>query len=291
MAELKDKMIRDMQLREFAPRTQESYLHAVKGLVKHYGKSPTAITHQEIEDYILYLRNDLGHAWNTCNVAISGIKFFYNITLKDKGLVWKMPERKSLKRLPVILSQDEVKRILYAHANIKHRMMLLVAYSGGLRASEVVRLKVGDIDSNRMLIRINLGKGGKDRDTVLSKTCLNELRYYFRAYKPSDCLFPSSNPAKPISVSTLNKVFHSAKKKAEVKKEGAIHSLRHAFATHLLEAGCDLRTIQKLLGHKSISTTAIYTHVAHKMDRVKSPLDLLGLDNTDTDPWEGNEDG
>jgi len=164
MAELKDKMIRDMQLREFSIRTQESYLHAAKGLIRHYGKPPATITHQEVEDYILHLRNGLGRSWNTCNVAISGIKFLYNITLKDKGLVWRMPERKTLKRLPIILSQNEVERIIYAHTNIKHRVMLLISYSGGLRASEVVRLKVDDIDSQRMLIRINLGKGGKDRD-------------------------------------------------------------------------------------------------------------------------------
>lgn len=290
MAELKDKMIRDMQLREFSIRTQESYLHAAKGLIKHYGKPPATITHQEVEDYILHLRNDLGRSWNTCNVAISGIKFLYNITLKDKGLVWRMPERKTLKRLPVILSQNEVERIIYAHTNIKHRAMLLIAYSGGLRASEVVRLKVDDIDSQRMLIRINLGKGGKDRDTILSKICLTELRIYYKAYKPTEWLFPGPNTRKPVTVNSLNRVFHSAKKKAGIKKGGAVHSLRHAFATHLLEAGCDLRTIQKLLGHKSIKTTSIYTHVTHKIDTVRSPLDLLNPGNTDETPWEDNND-
>lgn len=291
MAELQNKMIRDMQLREFSPRTQASYIHAAKGLVKHYGKHPTAITHQEIEDYILYLRNQLGRSWNTCNVAISGIKFLYNVTLKDKGLTWKMPERKSLKRLPLILSREETERILYAHRNVKHRLMLLVAYSGGLRASEVVRLTVDDIDSKRMLIRINLGKGGRDRDTILSKTCLNELRDYYRAFRPTTWLFPSCNSKKPISTGTLNRVFHDAKKKAGVKKNGGIHSLRHAFATHLLEAGCDLRVIQRLLGHRCIKTTSIYTHVAHKIDSVRSPLDMLpNEDNTAATPWEGPDD-
>lgn len=290
MAELKDKMIRDMKLRNFSPRTHEAYLQAVTGLVKHYKKPPEVITHQEIEDYILYLRESQGRSWNTCNVAISGIKFLYNVTLKDKGLTWKMPERKTLKRLPIILSQDEVERILYAHRNIKHRVMLFIAYSGGLRASELVRLRVGDIDSKRMLIRINLGKGGKDRDTILSKTCLNELRIYHQSYKPTGWLFPGCNSFNPIHVNTLNKVYHSAKRKAGIKKEGGIHTLRHAFATHLLEAGYDLRIIQKLMGHKCIKTTAIYTHVAHKMDGVRSPLDMLqNKDKAATTPWEGRD--
>ena len=288
MSELKQKMVREMQLRNFSPRTQEAYLHAVTGLVRHYKKHPKDIVHKEIEDYILHMRNNQGMAWNTCNVAISGIKFLYNITLKDTGLTWRLPERKTLKRLPVILSQDEVRRIIYAPSNIKHRAMLMVGYSGGLRSSEVVNLKVGDIDSKRMVIRINLGKGGKDRDTILSSTCLKELRTYYRVCKPTDWLFPSKKPGLPIHQNTLNKVFAAAKTKAGVKKPGSHHLLRHAFATHLLEAGHDLPTIQKLLGHRNIRTTSIYVHVTRKIDTVKSPLDLL--DSDEDTPWEDNDD-
>ncbi len=290
MAELKDKMIRDMKLREFSPRTHDAYLHAVTGLIKHYNKPPVSITHKEVEDYILYLRENLGLSWNTCNVAISGIKFLYNVTLKDKGLEWKMPERKSIKRLPVILSQSEVERIIYAHTNVKHRVMLIIAYSGGLRASEVIKLKIADIDSDRMTIRVVEGKGRKDRYSILSEACLTELRNYYKAYKPDTWLFPSKDPERHIHQNTLNKVFHSAKSKAGINKGNGIHMLRHAFATHLLEAGCDLRTIQKLLGHRSIKTTSIYTHVTHKMDSVKSPLDLLNHIESTSTPWEENHE-
>jgi len=290
MAELRDRMIRDMKLRDFSPRTHQAYLHAVEGLVKHYNRNPTSITHTEIEDYILHLRENQGMSWNTCNVAISGIKFLYNVTLKDKGLTWKMPERKTIKRLPVILSQYEVEQIIYSPTNVKHRAMLLVAYSGGLRASEIINLKIDDIDSKRMMIRVVEGKGRKDRYTILSKSCLSELQIYYRAYKPAGYLFPSKDPEKPICHNTLNKIFHKAKTAAGINKGNGIHMLRHAFATHLLEAGCDLRTIQKLMGHKDIKTTSIYTHVSHKIDKVISPLDLLTRNKTPTTPWEDDDE-
>ena len=289
MGKLKEEMIRDMQLREFSPRTQESYLYAVKGLVSHYDKSPREITFEQIEDYILYKRNELGHAWNTCNVAISGIKFLYNQTLEGKVLTWKMPERKSLKILPVVYSIGEVEQIIYIHDNVKHRAMLIVTYSGGLRVSEAVNLKIEDVDSQRMTIRVE-GKEGKDRYTILSEACLDQLRIYYRAFKPETWLFASPTSGKPIDRSTLSKVFHTAKKKAGITKAGGIHGLRHSFATHLLEAGYDLRTIQKLLGHKSITTTAIYTHVARKLDEVKSPLDLMERNRPVATPWEDNDD-
>ncbi len=290
MGKLKEKMIKDMQLREFAQRTQESYLNGVKGLVRHYNKSPKEITFEEIGDYILYKRNELGHAWNTCNVAISAIKFLYNQTLEGKVLTWKMPERKSLKKLPVVYSTGEVEQIIYVHKNIKHRVMLIVTYSGGLRAREVVNLKIEDVDSQRMMIRVVEGKGGKDRYTILSEACLDELRIYYRAYKPEKWLFSSPTPGKPIHQNTLSRVFQSAKTKTGITKGGGIHGLRHSFATHLLEAGHDLRTIQKLLGHKSIKTTAIYTHVARKLEEVKSPLDLIKRNRPTVTPWEGNDD-
>jgi len=290
MAELRDRMIRDMKLRAFAPKTQSAYLHAVTGLVKHYRKPPTSISHQEVEDYVLYLKESLDRSWNTCNVVISGIKFLFNVTMNDAGLVWKMPERKKLRRLPVILSQEEVEKIIYEPSNLKHRVMLLVAYSGGLRAGEIVRLKVGDIDSKRMMIRVNQGKGGKDRYTLLSRTCLAELRNYYKAYKPVDWLFPAPNQKQHLSVYTLNKMFRRAKKKAGITKDGGVHSLRHAFATHLLESGCDIRIIQKLLGHSSILTTTIYTHVTQNMNTIQSPLDLLNRNTLENTPWEESFD-
>ena len=289
MGKIKEKMVKDMQLREFSPRTQESYLNGVKGLISHYNKSPEEITFEEIADYILYKRNELGHAWNTCNVAISGIKFLYNQTLEGKVLTWKMPERKSLKILPVVYSMGEVEQIIYAHENVKHRVMLIVTYSGGLRGCEVVNLKIEDIDSQRMTIRVR-GKGGKDRYTILSQACLDELRIYYRAYKPETWLFPSATSGKPIHRNTLSCVFHAAKKKAGIAKDGGIHGLRHSFATHLLEAGCDLRTIQRLLGHKSIQTTAIYTHVAKGPEEATSPLDLIKRDRPADTPWEDSDD-
>ncbi len=286
MAELKDKMIRDMQLRNFSPSTQESYVHAVNCLVKYYKKSPLEIGQQEIENYILYMRNDKGLSWNTCNVAISGIKFIYNVTLEDKALNYRMPEKKTIKRLPIVYSLNEVKQILYAHQNVKHRVLLMVTYSGGLRASETLNLKLGDIDSERMMIRIQQGKGNKDRYTLLSRTCLNELKYYYRDYKPQNWLFPSPYTNKPIDRSSLDKIFKRAKKKVNIKKKGGVHGLRHSFATHLLESGTDIHTIQKLLGHKDISTTSIYLHVARKSKTVKSPLDILHSDTEDINPGD-----
>ncbi len=168
--------------------------------------------------------------------------------------------------------------------------MLLVAYSGGLRASEIINLKIDDIDSKRMTIRVVEGKGRKDRYTILSKNCLSELQIYYKACKPTYLLFPSKEPEKPLCHNTLNQVFHKAKTKAGINKGNGIHMLRHAFATHLLEAGCDLRTIQKLMGHKNIRTTSIYTHVSHRIDKVISPLDLLTRNKKTTTPWEDNDD-
>ena len=287
MGELKDKMIREMQLRDFSKRTQDSYVSAVEGLLKHYpDKSPLKIGQQDIEDYILYLLNDRKLAWNSCNVAVSGIKFLYNVTLKDRVVAFQMPVKKKLKKLPVVYSVKEVEKIIYAHTNVKHRVVLMVAYSGGLRSSEITHLKAEDIDSQRMLIRVREGKGKKDRYTLLSKTCLNELRYYYRNERPVNWLFPSSNPDCHIHQNTLNQIFRSAKKKAGISKGIGIHSLRHTFATHLLENGYDIRTIQKLLGHESIKTTSIYLHVAHKPDEIQSPMDLIRPDTDPISPWE-----
>jgi site-specific recombinase XerD len=286
MAELRDKMVRDMQLRNMAPRTQESYVRVVNELVNHYGKSPLKITAQEIEDYILYLRQERELSWNTCNVAICGIKFFFNVTLKAQVPGLQMPEKKSIKRLPVVYSREEVKRILYAHENVKHRVMLMVTYSGGLRASETSNLKITDIDSDRMLIRVNQGKGNKDRFTLLSQTCLSELKYYYRDYRPSTYLFPSSQPDNPIAPGTLNNIFRKAKKKVGIRKEGGAHGLRHSFATHLLESGYDIQSIQRLLGHKDISTTSIYLHVARKPETIQSPLDIIASTVEQETPWE-----
>ena len=287
MGELKDKMIREMQLRNFSERTQDSYINAVEGLLKHYeNKSPVKIGQQDIEDYILYLLNDRKLAWNSCNVAISGIKFFYNVTLKDRVVAFQMPVRKTLKKLPVVYSVKEVEKVLYAHSQIKHRVMLMVAYSGGLRSSEIIRLKAEDIDSQRMLIWVREGKGKKDRYTLLSKTCLTELRYYYRSERPQNWLFPSTNPERHIHQSTLNTIFRSAKEKAGISKGAGIHTLRHSFATHLLENGYDIRTIQKLMGHQSIKTTSIYLHIAHKPDEIQSPMDLIRPDTDYINPWE-----
>jgi len=183
----------------------------------------------------------------------------------------------------------EIEQIVYVHDNVKHRVMLIVTYSGGLRGFEVVNLKIADIDSQRMTIRVR-GKGGKDRYTILSQACLDELRIYYRAYKPETWLFPSTTSGKPIHKGTLSQVFHAAKKKTGIAKAGGIHGLRHSFATHLLEAGYDLRTIQKLLGHKSIKTTAIYTHVAQTSKEAKSPLDLMKRNRPIVTPWEDNDD-
>jgi site-specific recombinase XerD len=215
-------------------------------------------------------------AWNTCNVVVSGIRFFYTNVLGMDSKTLIIPPRKKEKRLPEILSGEELSRLFTKAGSPKARMLLMTTYSAGLRVSEVVRLKIKDIDSARMTIRIQQSKGNRDRYSILSSLLLEELRFYWKIYHPKDWLFPSWDQAKPLSVDSAQKAYYAAKKKAGITKGGGIHTLRHCFATNLLEAGVDPRTIQVLMGHRSIKTTVTYMQVTQKrLTSIKSPLDLL----------------
>jgi len=272
-------MINEMSLRRFAPKTQKAYVTAVAGLARHYKQSPEKIDKQMIQDYLLYLMQERKMSWSSCNVAVSGLRFFYTQTLGMDAMFLSIPPRKSDSILPEILSAEELERLFSVLTNQKHKTLLMTTYAAGLRVSEVIGLKVTDIDSGRMMIRVTQGKGRKDRYTILSVRLLEQLRMYYRAYRPAVWLFYSGeNTKRHVSVNTAQRVYNQAKDKAGITKGKGIHTLRHCFATHLLEAGVDLRTIQMLMGHSCITTTITYLQVTRKhLGSVKSPLDLLDI--------------
>lgn len=265
MTELRQKMIRAMELRNLSDNTQRRYLSAVTGLAKHYQQSPVKITNEMIEDYLLYLKNDKGRAPNSCASALSGLRFFYNHVTKQKISIEYSLTRK-VQKLPTVLPQEDIVDIINATDNLKHRLMLMTTYSAGLRASEVIALKPENIDSKRMLIKVK-GKGNKDRYTLLAKRLLPQLQHYYKTCRPKTYLFPSSYKHKkqqPLSYGSLRCIYENARKKAGVKNGVGIHTMRHSFATHLLEAGYDIRKIQVLMGHRRLSTIKSFNCVPSK---------------------------
>jgi len=274
MTELRQRMIRDMELRRLSLHTKRSYLNAVKGLAKYYHRPPDTLSHEEVQNYLLYLEQDRKIAWNSSKTAITGLRFFYGVTMQNMDMLLAIPSRKRQRRLPGVLSREDVTRIINGVSNPKHRLLLMATYSGGLRVSEVVRLKLTDFDFSRMTIRVELGKYNKDRYTLLARRLAEELGEYLRHYRVSQWLFPSYKEGDHVSVVAAQKVYAKARAKAQVSHGSGIHTLRHCFATHLLEDDVDIYTIQKLMGHKQISTTAIYLHLtAQGFCRVDSPLD------------------
>ena len=282
MTAMREKLIKEMTLRRFSPHTQRAYIASVAGLSKYYNESPENITKQMIKDYLVYLMQERKLAWGSCNAIMCALRFFYIQTLGIDSMFLNIPPRKKVEQLPEILSTEEVEVLLGALTNPKHRTVLMTTYATGLRLSEIVNLKLTDIDSKRMMIRVRQGKGSKDRYTILSKRLLEQLRIYWKMYHPSLWLFSGRKPGQQISSSTVAAIYYNARDKAGIKKGKGIHTLRHCFATHLLEAGVDLRTIQVLMGHSSIMTTIIYLQVSRKrLSSIQSPLDLLNIpDNT-----------
>jgi site-specific recombinase XerD len=271
-------MINDMKLRNFSPKTQQAYLGAVAGLAKHFKRSPGELTGEQIQAYLLYLMEERKLTWSSCNVAVCGLRFFYDVTLGDSTASLSIPPRKKESQLPEILSAQELERLFAGAKDPKHRMLLMTTYGGGLRVSEVVRLKPIHIESDRMMIRVEQAKGNQDRYTILSERLLEELRIYWKMYRPATWLFPAKDPKNPLPIGTAQKIYYAAKQRAKIKRGKGIHTLRHCFATHLLEAGEDVRTIQELMGHKSLSTTMVYLQVSRKkLSSTKSPLDLLEI--------------
>jgi len=278
MTELRRKMTTDLIVRGRAPRTRQAYLSAVQGLATHYHRSPDRINDEEVQAYLAHLVTERQLAWSSMNVAVSGLRFFYHITLGRERTDFVIPMARRPSKLPEILARTEVARIIGACRNLKHRVLLMTVYATGLRLGEVSRLRVEHIDSERMSTRVEHGKGGHDRYTLLSHRLLTELRSYWRSERPETWLFPSKDTGGPLHPSTIQKFYSRAKQRAGVKKRGGIHALRHAFATHLLENGVDLHTIQLLLGHASIRTTMRYLHlVRQQITKHESPFGLLDI--------------
>ena len=277
MTPLRLKMIRELELHRKSPKTIEAYVTAVAQLARHYNRSPEQITVQEIRDFLHYLITERKQAFSSCNQKLAGMRFFYKHLLGRADFELRVPAKRS-GRLPEPLGRGEIARLIEATTNLKHRVLLMTAYAAGLRVSELVHLKPHDIHSERMLIRVNQGKGRKDRYTLLSPRLLEELRAYWRIYRPTIWLFPNRDGSRPLDATSAQKLYYAAKERAGITRGHGIHCLRHSFATHLLEAGVNLPTIQRLMGHTSLATTARYLHVTSQhLASVSSPLDLLRL--------------
>jgi site-specific recombinase XerD len=275
---LRRRMIEDMTIRNFDQRTQQAYIRSVRSCCGYCGRRPEALTFEDVRRYQLHL-GQCGLAASSINGAMVALRFFFRVTLRRPEALDYIPIARAPQRLPVVLSRSEVSRLLEATPSLKWRTALSVAYGAGLRASEVVGLKVSDIDSERMRIRVQQGKGRRDRDALLSPHLLKTLRDWWKMTRPPVWLFPNRlNAFEHVTPKSLNRAFHDALGRAGIRKAVSLHTLRHCFATHLLEQNVDLRTIQVLLGHKKLETTAVYTHVAGKaLSGVASPLDRLEL--------------
>lgn len=276
MTELRRRLDDDMIVRGFAVRTRETYLDVVRGVAKHDRRSPDLITDDELQAYLLHVIRVRRLSWSTCHIVVHGRRFFYHETLKRDRTSFSIPSARQPGTQPALLSREEVQRLIAHAPNLKHRTMLLTTYAAGLRLSEVRHRRVGDVDAARLTIRVEQGKGGRDRYTVLSTPWLEALRVYWKVARPATWLFPSSRRTQPLDPSGLQRAYHRAKRRAGMTKPGGIHALRHAFATHLLEAGVDLHTIQRWLGHRSMATATRYWPLTHAaLTTQAARLDLI----------------
>jgi site-specific recombinase XerD len=274
---LQQRMIEDMSLRHFGEKTQKDYIRAVKNLTIFLGRSPNTASNEDLRLFQLHLaENHVGAP--TMNSTVSALRFFFTVTLDRADAVRHLTFVHEPRKLPVVLSPEEVARFLEAAPGVKYKAAFSAAYGAGLRVSEVAALKVSDIDSERMMLRIEQGKGRKDRYAMLSPVLLELLRDWWRIARPKAWLFPGRDPLQPLSTRQLNRACHAAANMAEITKRVSPHTLRHSFATHLLEQNTDIRVIQVLLGHAKVDTTALYTHIATNTIRaVMSPLERLSL--------------
>jgi site-specific recombinase XerD len=270
-------MIRTLELHRKSEKTIDAYVRAVEQLAVFYHRSPDQISTDQVRDFLHHLITVRKLSYSSCNQKIAGINFLQRHVLGRTGFHLKIPIKRS-GRMPEPLSRSEISRLLAAARNLKHRVLMMTTYCGGLRVSELVALKPQHLHSDRMLIRVNCGKGHKDRYTLLSPRLLTELREYWSAYRPTTWLFTNRRDSGPLSAGTALQTFNDLKKRAGITHGRGIHSLRHSFGTHLMEAGVPLPTIQRLMGHKSLDTTALYLHVTAKhVDGIHSPLDLLRI--------------
>lgn len=276
MGKFQDLMDRELRIRGLAENTRRSYLETMRRFVRHFMRPPDQLTAEDVKQYQLFLTKERRVSWSTFNVHVCAIRFFYRHVLPVPWDVEQIPYQRTGKRLPVVLSGEEVLALFDAATNLKHRAILMTLYAAGLRASEAVHLRSTDIDSQRMMIRIAQGKGRKDRYVMLSDKLLETLRRYWRQQRPDPWLFPGQDPGTPLTRGSIDHFFVDVKQRAGIAKRVSPHSLRHSFATHLLERGVNIRVIQRLLGHRSLRSTEIYTHVAATYVRdTKSPLDDL----------------
>jgi len=282
---LRQRMLEDLQIRQYSPTTIRLYLSSVAEFAQHFRKSPEQLGPEHIRQYQLFLVKEKQAGQSTCVQAVCALRFLYTHTLDRKIEIERIPFPRRQRRLPLILSREEVKALLEAPAKLRDRAVLTVMYGSGLRVAEVIQLKPRDIDAHRNVLWVRQGKGRKDRQTLLPSKLLKLLRTYWRAERPGDWMFPARDGARPIAPKTVYMACRSAARAAGIQKPVHPHSLRHAFATHLLEAGTNLRTIQILLGHANLETTARYLHVADVAVRsTASPLDSLDLNFPPIEP-------
>ncbi|PDT00545.1 integrase [Rhizobium chutanense] len=278
MSPLRRRMIDDMTIRNLSPATQRSYLHAVTKFSRYFGRSPDRLGLEDVRAFQVHLVSS-GLSWPALNQTVCALRFFFGVTLGHAEIPERIAYARTPAKLPTILNGDEIVRFLEAVPSLRTRTALTTAYAAGLRASEAVHLKVRDIDGERGIIRVEHGKGGKDRNVMLSAQLLAILRVYWRLARPEVWLFPGRDETKPIDVQVLYSACRSACAAAGIDKRVTVHTLRHSFATHLLESGTDIRIIQVLLGHNNLSTTARYTKVSNALIRsTTSPLDRLTLE-------------
>jgi integrase/recombinase XerD len=277
MTPLRQRFLDDLRLRNYSPRTLETYVYCVVRFARHLGRSPEQLGSEEIRAYQLHLLEQ-GTSWSLFNQTVCALRFLYRVTLGRVEDMPVIPYGKKPKRLPSVLSQDEVLRLLEAAPPGRYRTLFRTTYACGLRLNEVIHLKTTDIDSARMVLHVRAGKGDKERLLPLSPRLLEELRGYWRDYRPRSWLFPRRSGSQPIHETAVQKVCQRLVKEAEISKPASLHTLRHSYATHLLEAGVEVVTLQKLLGHSSLSTTARYLHLSSKLlQQTPSLLDLLAL--------------
>ena len=276
---------REMRLRNYSPKTIKSYLSCLRSFVNYFQpRHPRTLSGEDIKAYLLYLIEKKQYTAGTINVVFNAVRMLYVDLYEMPFVVGKLPRPRIGKMLPDVLSLEEIRKIFSVIQNPKHRYLLMLAYSGGLRVSESVRLRPNDIDVDRGMIHLRSAKGNKDRYTTLSEIVVAELEHYLTLYKPEKYLFEGQRPGKPLSPRSAQQIFERAVRRAGIRKEVTFHSLRHSFATHLLESGVDIRYIQELLGHASMKTTQIYTHVSKRnIGAVRSPLDALFDKSIDTE--------
>lgn len=283
MTPLRQRYIDDLRLKNFSPKTIKVYVHAVAKFARHFGRSPDELDHEDVRDYLLHLLEQ-GRARSTCVLVRNALRHLYTDTLGRPDRVETLPRPKRETKLPVVLSREEIQRLFHSVTNLKQRAVFMVAYEAGLRLSEIIHLRIEDIDSDRMVIRIRQGKGKKDRYARLTPGLLELLREYWRSYRPEGWLFPGATPDKTYDLATPGHLLKKACRRAGITKRVSMHTLRHSFATHLLEAGTNLRVIQRLLGHDRIQTTSVYTHIS--MEEVRDAPSMMDLLETSNEPDE-----